>query len=421
MINKDYEEKSIFSDAVKSIINLIKKSGRVRIYPYLEPEVDLSKLTWHLELKAKEVYPKLYEFENEIMKLESVRKCLDWMLERDFPKRLETRMVDKDGKPVENPNYEPFLMGEILGILTSKYLESHRFEFDEEKFENLYTEMRDYVYSESIETVVVVPLENFELKDMEEFSIDGYKLRRLTEWEMKTLIEFGYPLGSIFKPYFGNIETLYCIERVVKTPKRSIPPLQPYIEDLIIALRLFKEGNLGYSAVLYYPKIWRTSWGFSFLHRFKFTHGSKYIISKDDIPLFTRLYNQYNKIKSQLPKNVRSSIRWFNKSYEDQEEMDKLLDLAIALEVLFGASNRLDLYVPHLITSAKEERLKLNEDIEKLREMRGAIVHSGYSKVNPEFIKRVESITRLSIQKFLELLPNSRYEDILQNISKSLL
>jgi hypothetical protein len=56
-------------------------------------------------------------------------------------------IVDENGKPVQNPNYEPFLMYEILGTMTAKYLEKYGCEFDEKKFEEVYEEMISYVYS----------------------------------------------------------------------------------------------------------------------------------------------------------------------------------------------------------------------------------------------------------------------------------
>lgn len=86
------------------------------------------------------------------------------------------------------------------------------------------------------------------------------------------------------------------------------------------------------------------------------------------------------------------------KSYEEKEILDRILDLAIALEVLFSASARLDL--PHFIGSTENERLMFNDKIRKLREIRDKIVHSGYCEVSYDFVNQIENIFRLSIQKF---------------------
>jgi hypothetical protein len=97
------------------------------------------------------------------------------------------------------------------------------------------------------------------------------------------------------------------------------------------------------------------------------------------------------------------------------------LDLAIALEALFNISDRLDLYVSHFIGSSKEERLKISKGIEKLRKIRGAIVHSGYYKCEREFIDLIENYYRLSMQKFLNLITNQSYESIIKSIKESIL
>ncbi|MEM3833316.1 MAG: HEPN domain-containing protein [Thermoprotei archaeon] len=410
----------VFGDAVKSIIQLLRERGEVKNVYYLAPQI--VGYRWRLDIKIKTIYPRVIEFFEECMNLESVKKCLNLMLERNFPEHLEMTIVDSSGKPVENPDYKPFLMTEILGTLVNRYLESYGFDFNEEKFKKLYDEMVKHVYSKGRELVIVSPLENFELQGVNEASIGEYKVRELNEWELKELINYGYPLGWEFRPEFGDIEIRYCVEITVNVPKRSLSPPEPYIEDFVTMLRLFKRGSVKHGYILHYPKIWRTSWGASlggYIDRFHiFTN---YILTEEDITPLSLFVQQFLKVKNQFPNPMKFAIRWFNKSYREVEALDKLLDLAIALEVLFGTSDRLDLYVPHFIGSNKEERERLNKDIRKLREIRGSIVHSGYYKVEQEFIDKIEDIFRACISKFINLLPSLTYEKIIENIRISLL
>jgi len=420
MIEETRDMRKKFREAVKSIIELMKKRSKPRSIYYLSPEIDLVKRAWHLELKTKTIFPSVMEFYDDAMKLESVKECLDLMVERKFPKRLETRIVDKDGKPVENPDYRPFLMSETLVSLTYRYLELYGFKFLEENFEKLYNEMIAYVYSTQRELIVVSPLENFELNGIEEFSIDEYKVRRLTEWEVRELIEHGYRLGFVFSPEYGSIDNIYCVERIMKAPKRSTPPLESFIQDFVTLLRIFKHDMIGCGPILHYPKIWRMSWGMSLstqAHRL----APKYVLSKDDIQPLTSLWEQFIQAKNKLPNNVKFALRWFDKSYEERETLDRVLDLAIALEVLFGTSDRLDLYVLHFIGLDREEKLALNEVIKDLRKIRGGILHSGYYKVKPEFADTVENIFRRSARKFLGLIINLSYEEIKKEIRTSIL
>jgi hypothetical protein len=414
--------KAVFRECLKFILGIIGERGKIRIYYDFTPKVDLLNRTWHLELEQKNIYPHLFEFKDELLNSSIVKECLALMLEENFPKRLEMEIVDKNGKPVQNPNYEPFLMDEILGTITAKYLEKYGCDFNEEKFEEIYREMVSYVYSPERELVLVSPLENFDLKDLDEFSIDEYRIRKLSEEEIKTLIGFGYRLGFIFTPEHGTIENIYCVERIIKTPKRSRPPLPPYIEDFVTTLRLFKSGVVGFNLILSYPKIWKISWsGQLTLHMYSFKQPPKYIFEQKDLESFISFWNQFKKVKNQFPSNIKFSLRWFNKSYREQEVLDRLLDLAIALEVLFKVGDRLDLYVPHFIGSNKEEKRKINEDIRKLQKVRGAIVHSGYYECEREFVDSIENYYRVSMQKLLELLSNQSYESIIESLKDSML
>jgi len=411
------EIKIVFRDCIRSILEIIQKYGEVQTYYSYAPKIDLLNRSWHLALEQKNIYPHLFEFENELMKLPAVKKCLDLMLKEDFPKRLEM----KNGKPAQNPNYEPSLMYEILVTMTAKYLEKYGYEFNEEKFEEIYEEMISYVYSPEREIVLVSPLENFDLKDLDEFSVDEYKVRKLNEQEIKNLISFGYfPSFDLLRG--GIIDNIYCIERVIKTSNRNMPPVQPsYIEDFVTTLRLFKSGVTGFNTILFYSKIWINLWGMLNLHSYRFTGYPKYVFERKDLESFLSFWSQFKKAKNQFPNNIKFSLRWFNKSYTEQDVLDRLLDLAIALEVLFNNSDRLDLYISHFIGSNKDERLKISKNINDLRRIRGAIVHSGYYECKQEFVDLIENYYRLSMQKFLKLLHDLNYEEIIESIKESIL
>jgi hypothetical protein len=126
-------------------------------------------------------------------------------------------------------------------------------------------------------------------------------------------------------------------------------------------------------------------------------------------------------MKGSLPNNVQFALRWFNKSYGELDNLDRFLDLAIALEVLFGASDRLNLYVPHFIGSCKKEKLELNTTIKGLRKARGAIVHSGHSTIAPELADKAEEIFRLSIRKVFRLINKMSYDEIMDGIRSNVL
>jgi hypothetical protein len=337
------------------------------------------------------------------------------MLEKEFPKHLEMRITDEKGKPVENPDYKPFLITEILGALVNRYLEYHGFEFVGEKFKKLYDEMTECVYSKTRKLIVVSPLQNFELKDVNEILISNYRVRELTDWEMQEFISHGYSFGNVFVfgSDFGIIKEKYCVETVVNTPKRHTPPLNQYIEDFITVLRLFKHGNVEHEFILHYPKVWKTFWGMSGASE---DRGSilapQYVLTKEDENSLTLLMKQYLELKYKFPNPIKFAIRWFNKSYRETDPMDRLLDLAIALEVLFGAGDSFESMLERLedvdevvvLTDFDPQGIELAYKIMNRLESVGVKVNLTYwSKLRNLLKREIKDVEGL--KKLLEILP----------------
>ena len=414
------EDIEVFKEAVRSILEVIKSKSKPTKTYSSNIEIDLTNRTWWIDFEIKTRLPSVVQFYDDIMMLESVRDCLDLMLRREFPKRLEIRVMNSKGESVENPDYRPFLVAEILGTFVNKYIDLYGLTFVDECFKELYDELMAHVYSEKRENIVVSPLRNFELDGIEEASIGEYKIRKLTEWETKQLIALGETLGTAFSADFGEIEHVYCVWRMVKTDKRR-NPVELHLPDFITVLRLLKPGAVGQGSVLHYPRIWRTSWGLSSSDQHNCRLGRKYTINKADIKSLRLLWKQFSGLRGSLPNNVKFALRWFNKSYEELDNSDRFLDLAIALEVLFGTSERLDLYVPHFIGSGKKEKLELNTTISSLRKARGAIVHSGHSAIAPELADKTEEIFRLSIKKCFRLINKISYDEIIGSIRSKIL
>jgi hypothetical protein len=198
-------------------------------------------------------------------------------------------------------------MVEVLDSLATKYQKLYGFEFNEQKFLPLYEDMIKHVYSKDRELCVISPLENFESSGVSSLSINDYRIRKLTDWEMEQLIGIGYQLDTPFSPAFGEIETLYCIERIIRVPKRSTPPLEPFMEEFMTALRLFKNGATGYAVLLSYSRIWKSGWGATFHRRRKFDVGPKYILSKEETSSFIDHFRQFIRAKDEFSNNIKFS------------------------------------------------------------------------------------------------------------------
>jgi hypothetical protein len=422
------EAESAFKECLKSLLRFVREHDLVSMFYDITPSIDLSKRTWQLDLAPKYVYSKpiLLELIEGSIKLPEVERCVEVMLREDFPRRTGMKIVDKDGRPVEKPDYRPFLIGDILVPLMFKYIEKYGLEFNEECFKRVYEELVEYVYASKLTYFIVAPLENFELNNVEEVVVGKYKIRRLEEEEIKTLLRIGR--GQILGPSFlhtGFLKNIYCIERRVDIPRGENLDMPAYFRDMenfVTALRLFKHGAVGYSALLYYPKAWRTYIATNLLDRAIYAF-SKYVLDASDIEHFKLFWKAFEKAMNLLPSNIKFSLKWFNKSYLELDEVDRLLDLAIALESLFQTGERLDLYVARFVGKDSEERRKLHKDMVELRRLRGAIVHKGYHEVEREFVNRVEDYYRRSARKFIELLSEGKmsHEDVVESIKDALL
>ncbi|MGB9730053.1 MAG: hypothetical protein ACP5GU_02155 [Thermoprotei archaeon] len=84
MVIRNNEDEAIFRDAIKFIIEIIKKSGRTRTYHHLVPKIDFTNRMWYLELKSKTAYHHLFELKDEVSRLESVRRCLSLMFRKQL-------------------------------------------------------------------------------------------------------------------------------------------------------------------------------------------------------------------------------------------------------------------------------------------------------------------------------------------------
>ena len=421
-----------FKECLKSLLRFARERNLFSLTNGIAPIIDLSKKVWQLGPRSRWDFSKhiLIELIEGHIKLPEVEKCVEVMLREDFPRRISMKIVDKDGRPVERPDYRPFLISDIVLLLLFKYVAKCGLEFNEECFKSIYEELVEYVYSPKVTYIIVVPLENFELHNAEEVVMGEYKIRRLKEEEIETLLHMGgaRTLGVSFL-YTGFLENIYCIERRVNVPKEESLNMSTYLEgvdNLITALRLFMHGNVGRSMYLHYPKwtIYRAYGTSGLLSRAtRAFSNSKYVLDASDIEHFKSFWIVFERAVNLLPSNMKFSLKWFNKSYLEPDDVDRLLDLAIALESLFQTGDRLDLYVARFIGKDLEERRKIYKDAHELRRVRGAIVHEGYYEAGREFVNRIEDYYRQSARKFIELLSKgkTRHEDIIKSIKESLL
>lgn len=185
----------------------------------------------------------------------------------------------------------------------------------------------------------------------------------------------------------------------------------------ISLLRIFKRGDMKmgnyYSAVtsMFFPQ------GLYIHGGEKYSNGYQYpLVDKKEIRRLREFYNRHYIALSDnsLPNQIKIGLEYFNSSFDKKEMHEKLIDLMIALDAFLGVSHeatyRLMLRVSCFVSKAKKERIEIYENIEKVLELRGKLLHGKISPADPKYkgeIERfkyyIEDINRKIIIKLLEM------------------
>jgi hypothetical protein len=189
----------VFKECLKSLLRFAQERNLISLIYEITPIIDLSKRVWQLGLAPRYIYskPVLLEVIEGRIKLPEVEKCVELMLREDFPRRISMKIVDKDGRPVERPNYRPFLIAEIFLPLMFKHVEKCGLEYNEECFKGIYEELVEYVYAPKLTYFIVALLENFELHNVKEVVVGEYRIRRLEKEKIYSILEEGRYLACL--------------------------------------------------------------------------------------------------------------------------------------------------------------------------------------------------------------------------------
>jgi len=209
----------------------------------------------------------------------------------------------------------------------------------------------------------------------------------LKGWGMGSILEF--PLSFQAKGSVGN------------------RPSVEFAKVIISSLRLFQSGGIGAqylsSRILEHPSGMTGTAGSPMdmtVERLK-----NYELKKRDADLFIKFYKKYKRKIVNINKQVKRSIKWFNKSYADVEREDKLIDLVVSLESLYKITGyRLCLRCAYNLAKNNEDCERIFTVMKNAVDMRNRIIHGG-SSTNArvrEVFPDVEEFTRRSILKFLD-------------------
>lgn len=223
----------------------------------------------------------------------------------------------------------------------------------------------------------------------------------LKQWGMGSIIEFPLSFQAI-----GPVGNRPSVE---------------FAKVIISFLRLYKSGGIGAnylsSRILEHPSGMTgtvTSPLYMTVERTK-----NYELIKGDTDLLINFYKKYKEKIVNAQKQVKRSIKWFNKAYADVEREDKLIDLIVSLESLYKITGyRLCLRCAYNLAKNNEDCERIFTVMKNAVDERNRIIHGG-SSLNAtvkEIFQDVEEFTRQSILKFLD----SNDQDLIRLLDKKI-
>ena len=114
-------------------------------------------------------------------------------------------------------------------------------------------------------------------------------------------------------------------------------------------------------------------------------------------------------ILDKIPKNLQTAMARFSSSYEKRDIADRLVDLVIAMETLFGDGDsgsiayKVAMRGASWLHSTGSERRAAFDTIKKLYGYRNKVVHGSLNQYpTSQEVNELEGVVRLALRKFLE-------------------
>lgn len=367
--------------------------------------------------QVPDLYLFLFQFQDRIESSAAFKSFTNYMLENDEIKEFYT-------------NYE--ITRSIPTTLLVKFLSlkgTTAANFDKECFNNMYESFETYLYSKLVPYRVFVIIPNLEIGTEELILDDDLKIKNLSEKEFAELVSaLSFPFAGA-PPMFLSPKNL-ALERIFESRKNAEVVINSptkeqneetriLLSNVIIALRLFKKGGIGYDAIFGQNLSDWEGGGFRISSSLYLPHffGAMYKLRKSEENEFIEFWHFLKSVNHKtLDKNLRRAMNRFNSAYERKDPEDRLIDYVIALTSLFSRKDeaglgryRLSLRVALLLGKNTSERKKIQQEVLEIYDKRSDVVHGREIRKFHNFkdlkdlTDNAEEYVRRSIRALLQL------------------
>jgi Apea-like HEPN len=236
------------------------------------------------------------------------------------------------------------------------------------------------------------------------------------------------------------LEHYYTVPKVIGDPPEaphSASPSQIVEErfaEACSALRLFKAGIFGHSAIWHYaPRGWLLSRVESHFSLMSFLrYGAQYLLSADEIQPFSGFWQSYQCARQTRRKAIDVALRRLNFGYERIRPEDRLIDYSIGFEALLLGDNRQELSYrlalrgAALLGKTPEQRKQIFDELNRAYGLRSDIVpgttikepiHLSDRRISfDDFVASIEGYLRSAIKEFLTVCQHQNESAVIKTL-----
>ncbi len=330
-------------------------------------------------------------------------------------------------------------LDQIVRTLVGRmYSEDGRFEFDDDRFQQEWGLIYHYLSAETFDYVTIAPLPGFAAPFPVNIS-PNIVIDRLTDEEVTRCVRVGIlgPLSPDFELIFEDSAVgLRCTESMEKVVgkadlvsdtgsfgRRGPVDAITIVDDVLTALRLFKQGRVQCPGEVSGVKAWLLSAGHSY--RIRASHpliSSNYELRDMEVEEFQKMWSDLTGGELERRRFLAMALRRFNMAFERQQLDDRIVDLMIAAESLFLNDSgdprergeqrfRLAIRAAKFVEYPRYVPRQVFDLMRKAYNIRSEIVHgSSIKKTNlpdmpdaklNDFVLACEELMRLGIRKAL--------------------
>ncbi len=327
-------------------------------------------------------------------------------------------------------------LDQIVRTLVGKmYTEDGHFEFDDNRFQQEWNLIYQYLSAETFDYVTIAPLPRFTAPFPVDIS-ENIVIDRLTDKEVNRCVRVGIlgPLTPEFELISGQsavgIRCTTSMEKVVggadlvpetgSFGRRGPIDATTIVDDVLTGLRLFKQGTVRCPGEVSGVKAWLLDAGHSYRIRASRAHDfCNYELRDMEVEELQKMWSDLTGGTLDERRFLAMALRRFNMTFERQQLDDQIVDLMIAAESLFlndqgnrGEQRfRLALRAAKFVESPRYDPRQVFALMREAYDIRSDLVHGGSIKKIKlpnipdaklgDLVLASEEILRLGIRKTL--------------------